>query len=402
MAPLSGSGMPEGSSSFDAISKIVEKLSASAHAALLLRYRPGRSLMDDYDVTDDVLGTGLNGGVMLASRRGYPSQRVAVKRLCMATACDRKRTAIYSEVAVQLSMDHPHIARLFDVYESSDCFELAMECLEGGELFCHIQQLNRLPEAAIAGLTRQLLGAVRYMHQRDVLHRDLKLENIMFTAYDRHNLKIIDFGLSKIRRKKENKLVTDCGTLPYTAPEVVLKRSYTDQCDIWSLGVIVFVMLSGQMPFRGSDAELVSAITSGRYAMQAGQWGAISHEARSLVSGMLSVDPRTRLTAKQALQHPWIACCCADLVVPRLPAIVQAVAAHGTGDLRRCLPARSPRCDTSPDATSCAASESSCFWSPLYSDDEPDLMVFSKDVFSGSAQSSRDDLGHRPAECSIM
>lgn len=317
-------------SALDAISKIVEK--QAGRSALLCRCRPGRPLEADYDITEEVLGTGVNGGVRVATRRDLPSQRVAVKCLNMDGASTRKRNSMLTEVAIQMCMDHPHIARVVEVYEAkaSNNLEIAMECLEGGELFHRVNKVKNFPEVTAAKITRQVLGAIAYMHSQDIAHRDLKLENIMFTFRSSNHLKLIDFGLSKICRDHFKKMKTRCGTLSYIAPEV-LGRGYTKQCDMWSLGVIVFILLSGHMPFNGRDEQQIERIEQGDYSMKVDEWRGISPEATDFVRSLLNVDPDLRLTAKQALQHPWLSTRYPEPSRPLSPSVLTALSIHVTG-----------------------------------------------------------------------
>jgi Ca2+-binding EF-hand superfamily protein len=127
----------------------------------------------------------------------------------------------------------------------------------------------------------------------------------MFVSRNSNHLKLIDFGFSKTRRKSGEKMKTDCGTLSYIAPEV-LEKEYTNQCDIWSLGVIVYILLSGKMPFFGSDAEQIKNIKKGQYDMEAKQWSRISGDATVFVQALMRTDPAERLTAEGALQHVWL------------------------------------------------------------------------------------------------
>jgi calcium-dependent protein kinase len=176
------------------------------------------------------------------------------------------------------------------------------------------------------------------MHRSEFVHRDLKLENIMFVSGNESHLKLIDFGFSKTRRKTGAKMKTDCGTLAYIAPEVLEKdKEYTSQCDMWSLGVIVYILLSGQMPFFGPDREQIQKIKEGQYPMEAARWSTISGDAILFVQALMKKNPEQRLTAEQALQHKWLG---TRSLRPRVvvhPSMVRALCSHSLEPkLRRC------------------------------------------------------------------
>mmetsp|Transcript_18060 Transcript_18060/g.38565 ORF Transcript_18060/g.38565 Transcript_18060/m.38565 type:complete len:541 (+) Transcript_18060:97-1719(+) len=261
-------------------------------------------LEDSYDLETTALGSGYNGVVYLAKSL-ETGQRVAVKGFKLNGVGRVKREELASEASIFLSMDHPHIARLIDVYEGEDRLSLVMECMEGGELFDRVSVRKVFSEKDAVTAAYQMLLSVNYIHSLGVVHRDLKLENFLYERKDSDFLKLIDFGFSKIW-EKNTKMELSCGTLSYVAPEV-LRQSYTSQCDLWSLGVIVFILLVGYMPFSGnSEHKQIANIKQGNYLLRQERWDMVSTTALAFVKQLLRVDPQARLTASQALQHPWI------------------------------------------------------------------------------------------------
>eukprot|EP00929_Paragymnodinium_shiwhaense_P012914 TRINITY_DN120796_c0_g1_i1.p1 TRINITY_DN120796_c0_g1~~TRINITY_DN120796_c0_g1_i1.p1 ORF type:complete len:563 (-),score=150.17 TRINITY_DN120796_c0_g1_i1:273-1961(-) len=275
-------------------------------AAVGRYHRLPKRLEDDYDIPKaKALGSGYNGAVLLATSKTSPTQKYAVKAFKLSGVTPEKKEELVTEAKIFLGMDHPHIARLVDVYESDDRLSLVMECMEGGELFDRVVKLKTFSQKDAVEATYQMLLAVNYIHGCGVVHRDLKLENFLYERKDGDHLKLIDFGFSKIW-DKNTKMELSCGTLSYVAPEVLQKR-YTSQCDLWSLGVIVFILLVGYMPFHGaSEVEQVQKIKHGKYTIKKEKWDKVSEEAKNFMSKLLVVDPEVRMTAEQALQHEWI------------------------------------------------------------------------------------------------
>ncbi|CAL1159112.1 unnamed protein product, partial [Cladocopium goreaui] len=264
-----------------------------------------RKLSDDYDLSDTVLGSGFSGNVLLATSKRQRSGRFAVKSIKLYSKETRRTLA--AEVEVFLSVDHPHVCRLFDVYEDVDHLDLVMECLEGGEL---LQRVNagRFAEKDAADAAYQMLLAIRYLHSLGVVHRDIKLENFMYDEKGSNHLKLIDFGFSKAWDPEKNKkLKMNCGTICYVAPEVI-QQSYTNMCDLWSLGVVVFLLLVGYMPFpiRPDLEDTETDILNGDFTYDEKKWSKVSASSFDFVSKLLQRDPEQRMTAEQALAHPWI------------------------------------------------------------------------------------------------
>ena len=184
-----------------------------------------------------------------------------------------------------------------------------MELVLGGELFDKITEIGAYSEKTAAQLVFNIVDAVRYLHERNIAHRDLKPTNLLLKyPDDLTTIKIADFGLSKIM--DENTMMqTACGTPIYVAPEVLSGEAYEKEVDMWSIGVITYILLCGFPPFfdDGSNmAELFEQIMNGEFDYPEEYWDDISDEAKDFIDNLLIVDPSTRYTAEQALEHPWL------------------------------------------------------------------------------------------------
>lgn len=287
------------------ITEVVEKRVGKVQ--LLGRYHSlPRKIEDDFVLTNTVLGTGFNGKVCMAVRRDSPDpprECFAVKQFKLSKLSPKAASLLEAEVQIYLCMDHPHIARLVNVYETPQSLSLVMECMQGGELFDRIKATKRFPEHRAAQVMKQMLLALHYLHWHGIAHRDVKPENFLYADREAEFLKLIDFGFSKFRPQGA-RMKTACGTMAYVAPEV-LSEQYTSQCDVWSVGVIAFLLLSGRMPFYGSDNSMMEQICEARYVMDH-TWNQLSQESANFTRALLEKDPTRRLTAKQALEHEWI------------------------------------------------------------------------------------------------
>lgn len=260
-----------------------------------------RRIEDDYIVTSEVLGSGKNGHVFSAKSRDTGC-RYAVKALNTAHLKTDDKQLLESELEISLALDHPHIVRLWDVYEDTNCVYLVMECMEGGEVYGRWAQERRLEESHVVGLAWQMLLAVNYLHSQGIVHRDLKLKNFLYQDRRCDLVKLIDFGFSRVAQQH---MKLPVGTLLYAAPEVYM-QDYDFQCDMWSLGVMVYIMLSGREPFKGTQKEIMKRIKNGEYIWDKEDWKDITQMGQDFVKALLVLDPRERLTAGQALKHPWI------------------------------------------------------------------------------------------------
>lgn len=179
--------------------------------------------------------------------------------------------------------------------------------VEGGELFDEIQKRGVFSEQIAANVISQLVSAIAYCHERKIVHRDLKPENILIESSNGSdiNIKVIDFGTAQTFTSG-TKLRATLGTPYYIAPEVLF-RSYNEKCDVWSAGVILYILLSGMPPFDGaSDEEIMKAVKKTKFSFSAKVWDEISADAKDLISKMLKYPPETRLSAQEAFSHKWI------------------------------------------------------------------------------------------------
>eukprot|EP00931_Biecheleriopsis_adriatica_P085757 TRINITY_DN60563_c0_g1_i1.p1 TRINITY_DN60563_c0_g1~~TRINITY_DN60563_c0_g1_i1.p1 ORF type:complete len:569 (+),score=125.75 TRINITY_DN60563_c0_g1_i1:94-1707(+) len=269
-----------------------------------------KRLKDDYEVSKTELGSGYNGAVHLGKSIAT-GEKVAVKPFKLFGLKAHQRRELRQEAEIFLSMDHPHVARLKDVYQEETNLFFVMECLDGGELFDRISQKKRFSEKDAADAAYQMLLAVNYLHtSKGIIHRDIKPENFLYDAKGSNHLKLIDFGFSKAHKPENKRLSFTCGTTNYMAPEV-LTGSYDFKCDMWSFGVIMYILLLGSMPFKDSSEErLKEKIKACQFDMPAATSdenpGGISQTAHEFISKLMEPDVEKRMSAEEALQHPFL------------------------------------------------------------------------------------------------
>lgn len=205
------------------------------------------------------------------------------------------------------TLHHPNIVQLYDFFSEPDRLCLVLELLDGGELFDRIVKRKAYNESVARDAIRNVLTGLKYMHDLDVAHRDLKPENLLLARKDDDSdLKIADFGFA---RCDASAMVTQCGTPNYVAPEVLIGGStaYTKAVDMWSMGIIIFIILGGYPPFQHKNqAKLFQRIKKGHFEFHEKYWSHISPEAKDLICKLLELNTMKRLTATQALEHPWV------------------------------------------------------------------------------------------------
>jgi len=203
------------------------------------------------------------------------------------------------------------IVQMREAFEGDDLFYIIMELMEGGELFERIAKQTKFTENDSKQVVRDVCVILHETHQHGIVHRDLKPENLLYkTSGARSALKIADFGLSKLIKFGSKVVATACGTPGYVAPEVLRREAYGSSVDMWSVGIIAYVLLCGFPPFyEQSNARLFKKIKSGSYSFPSPYWNHITPAAKKFVTQLLQTDPKKRLTATQVLEHPWIKSC---------------------------------------------------------------------------------------------
>ena len=313
----------------DKVQKWRASHSSSVRSSMIAR-KDG-DIKDHYFLhNDQVLGKGACGVVVTGERRAQQKEKLYAVKICDKSLCDIGR--LEREILLLGDVDHSNVVRLFEVYATPSTMYLVTEFCSGGHLGTLLNSqksggiLKRLHEEDAKGLCRQLLSAVRHLHERGIAHRDIKLQNILVDRVVEDtgcvhkplsqviNLKIIDFGFGS-RFVGCCPMKTVCGT-PYTTAPEVLRESYDERCDVWSLGVVLFIMLSGKRPFeslnvRGPLTEagkvaMTTNILSGRYSFGTDNWAGVSQEAKNFVRKLLAPNYRLRVHAKEAMSLPWM------------------------------------------------------------------------------------------------
>jgi len=298
-----------------------EKSDSAIRPGLFVTTKKG-PLINFYDI-DKQLGEGGFGKVFLVKDKRTKLAR-AVKELKKSVIELEDSEAILKEIEILKSLDHPNIMKVYEVIESPKHYYIVSEYLSGGEVFERIAEQKTLSENLAARILKDCMNAVSYLHANGVVHRDLKPENLMFSNKDENSpVKIIDFGIS-LKATKNEKLTQKIGTLYFLAPEVV-RGQYDYRCDIWSCGVILYILLSGRPPFYGKNQKaIMSSIVQDDLKFDPEEWTNISQEAKDLVTGMLRKDPKKRITVSNVLNHPWIASNASE-EAPEKPIVTQSL-----------------------------------------------------------------------------
>ncbi|KAJ8259833.1 hypothetical protein GJAV_G00174000 [Gymnothorax javanicus] len=278
------------------------------------------AVTDDYKISTRVLGLGINGKVLECYNK-KTGEKCALKILYDSPK-SRREVELHWRVS-----GGPYIVRILSLYENmhqgKKCLLIIMECMEGGELFSRIQARGdqAFTEREASEIMCHIGTAIQYLHNMDIAHRDLKPENLLYTTKERNCiLKLTDFGFAK-ETTLHNPLQTPCYTPYYVAPEVLGPEKYDKSCDMWSLGVIMYILLCGFPPFYSNTGQAISPgmkrrIRMGQYEFPNPEWAEVSQEAKQLIHQLLKTDPNERMAITQFMNHPWIN---QSMVVPSTP-----------------------------------------------------------------------------------
>uniref|UniRef100_A0AAZ3P2Y5 Protein kinase domain-containing protein n=1 Tax=Oncorhynchus tshawytscha TaxID=74940 RepID=A0AAZ3P2Y5_ONCTS len=255
-------------------------------------------------------------GVVCEATHNETRKKWAIKKVNKEKAGSSGVKLLEREVSILKRVNHAHIIHLEEVFETQKRMYLVTELCEGGELKELLQKNTRFTEEETRHIINSLAEAIVYLHKKDIVHRDLKLENILVKSYhhgvdnDMINIKVTDFGLSvkKGGVGSENMLKATCGTPIYMAPEVISAHEYSQQCDVWSIGVIMYMLkaIHPPIPPLSLPERLFEMIRKGELHFDGPIWDSISDAAKKVLSCLLKVEPPLCITANELLDNPWI------------------------------------------------------------------------------------------------
>eukprot|EP01110_Echinostelium_bisporum_P004173 TRINITY_DN2019_c1_g2_i2.p1 TRINITY_DN2019_c1_g2~~TRINITY_DN2019_c1_g2_i2.p1 ORF type:complete len:281 (-),score=33.01 TRINITY_DN2019_c1_g2_i2:175-1017(-) len=255
-----------------------------------------------------LLGEGAFSEVYSAVDLDNNNEKVAIKiirKLSKEDLWTSRKGAQKDEIKVLMLLNHPNIIKFKEFYQTRDKIFLLEEYCDGGNLQEVIRKEKGLCETRAKQVFKQCLTAVQYLHEIDIIHRDIKSENILFKEKGVDDIRLLDFGLSRLMPRAELVTTSAVGTLDYKAPEICARKPYGNSCDIWSLGVVLYDMLTGSLPCLFSSEENVITFAQDGVRLAGPKWDEISAEAKDLVSNLLVFEPEKRLTCKTALEHEW-------------------------------------------------------------------------------------------------
>jgi len=254
-----------------------------------------------------VLGEGAYSEVFEATNK-QTGEKVAIKRVHKLSKDDmwtRRKGAQKDEVRLLMLLNHPKIIKLKEFFETRDRLYIVQEYCAGGNLSDVIKKEGGLNETRSKNIFKQLLQAVGHLHAHNIVHRDIKSENVLLKERHTDDLRVLDFGLSRLMPRAEL-VMTSVGTLDYKAPEVCLRQPYGIPCDCWSLGVVLYEMLCGECPCLFTSDESVVTFARNGVHFVGKKWANVSEPAKDLIRHLLVFEPEKRFTCEQALASKWL------------------------------------------------------------------------------------------------
>lgn len=268
-----------------------------------------KDAFEKYYKVGRVLGKGSFAEVRMCRPRSGPNSSVkyAVKVINKGSMKAQEEEMLENEVTIMNNVNHPNVISLIQCFDCDSKFYMVLELCVGGELFDRIVKKSFYNEHEARNCIRQLFSALEHCHASGIVHRDIKPENLLYAAKEPdETVKLADFGLAALV-KPDEALQSACGTPGYVAPELIKRKNYSSPVDMWSAGVVLYILLCGFPPFYDDDRPtLFKLIARGAFEFVQPYWDQVSDQAKDLVTKLLVVDPSRRLTATQALQHPWM------------------------------------------------------------------------------------------------
>jgi len=273
--------------------------------------KSSRKKFENEYIQGGMLGKGAFATVYSARLKSEPSKIYAAKVIAKEHVSKKELRDSRDEIEIMRTLNHANVVSLREVFDSKKRLVLVMEYCSGGHLLQRIIKMKFYTEGDASRVIRQITSAVQHMHQLGVVHRDLKPENILYATPDANSaIKITDFGLSKyLPQGVKQSMTAACGTPSYVAPEVVMRKpeGYNNKCDLWSVGVIMYVLLSGYPPFFGKKlGTLLARIKSAKYDFGPKPFANVSDDAKQIIRELLVVDPEKRLSATELLRKRWV------------------------------------------------------------------------------------------------
>ena len=266
------------------------------------------NFFDYYEMLDD-LGEGIFGSVKLGVEK-KTKERVAIKIIKKKKAKPSDIELVRTEIDIMKLCHHPNVVHLLDHFENAEYIFIVMEYIRGGRLTDYMKEKKfHFSEKRAAEIIYEIAIGVKYLHKYGIIHRDLKPDNIMLTeSNDKGHIKIMDFGLSKILGKKE-KTSDGFGTLTFVSPEVLIRKPYNKEIDIWSIGVILYLILSGDLPFddeEDDEQKIANSIVFNEVEFPSKKFGNKSKEVIELIKRCLTKEPKDRIKIDEIIKSDWI------------------------------------------------------------------------------------------------